>query len=102
MNLLPRITLLSAVTAGFGGSGLGGCVSGDIPAQQQRGDDGSTLDDGGVSADDGSGAATEGSTASDATNPNDAGNLAAEDGGGVSADGASGRSEERRVGKEGR
>jgi hypothetical protein len=71
------MALLSAATAGFGGPGLGGCVSGNIPARQQPGSDGSTLDGGGVSADGGSGA-TEGSTASDATNPSDAGNLMAE------------------------
>jgi alpha-tubulin suppressor-like RCC1 family protein len=74
MNRLAWRTLLSAATAGFAGLGLGGCVTGNIPARQQPGADGSasvdgsTPEDGGTSAADGGGGGTEGSNLSDAGN----------------------------------
>jgi hypothetical protein len=83
MNQWTRMALLSAATAGFGGPGLGGCVSGNIPARQQPGSDGSTsndgnaLDDGGTSAADGSGG-TEGSTISVADGSEDVRTIGAE------------------------
>jgi len=64
MNRRTRGTLLSAVTAAVAGAVLGGCVSGNLPPQQQTTADGSTATDGGTMPDGGGSSSGSGSSGS--------------------------------------